>query len=67
MGLLVTEKGGSHSTDHDVNSHSDRDQETGRDRTHPGEVSDSCGTTQDKHGRDDDVRSQPKKNPSVEN
>jgi hypothetical protein len=65
MALLVTEEGGSHTTDNDVNSHTDRDQETRSDRAHSREVSDSCGTTQDKHGRHNDVGGQSEKSASV--
>ena len=61
--ILVTEKGGSHTTDDDVDSHTDRDQETRCDRVHSREVSDSRGTTQDEHGRDYNVRGQPEEYP----
>ena len=57
--LLVAEEGGSHTTYDDVDSHSDRDQKTRCDRAHSRKVSDGRGTTQDKHGRDDNVRGQP--------
>lgn len=56
--VLVTEKGGTHTTDHDVNGHTDRDQETRGDGVHSREVGDGRRTAQDKHGRDDDVRGQ---------
>ena len=56
---LVTEQGGSHATNHDVDGHADRDQETCCDRVHPREIGNGCGTAQDKHGRDDNVRGQP--------
>lgn len=61
--ILVTEEGCSHTTDNDVDGHTDRDQETSCDRVHPREVSDGRGTAQDKHGRDDNVRGQSKKSP----
>jgi len=56
--VLVTEEGGSHTTDDDVDSHTDRNQETGCDRVHSREVGNGRGTAQDEHGRDDDVRGQ---------
>jgi hypothetical protein len=60
--VLIAEEGSSHTTDDDVDSHADRDQETRCDCVHPREGSDGRGTTQDKHGRDDNVRGQPRKN-----
>ena len=60
--VLIAEEGSPHTTDDDVDGHSNRDQETRCDGVHPREVGDSRGTTQDKHGRDDDVRGQPGKN-----
>ena len=63
MDILVAEKSGSHTTDNDVDRHTDRDQETRSDCIHSREVSDSRGTTQDEHGRNDNVRGQPKKYP----
>ena len=56
--VLVTEEGGPHTADDDVDGHSDWDQETGCDRVHPREVGNGRGTTQNKHRRDDDVRGQ---------
>ena len=61
--VLVTEESSSHATDDDVDGHTDRDQETSCDRVHTREVGDGRGTTQDKHGRDDNVRGQPRKHP----
>ena len=58
--VLVTEEGGSHTTDNDVDSHTGRNQETSCDRVHPREVGDGRRAAQDKHGRDDDVRGQSK-------
>ena len=67
IALLVTEEGGSHATDDDVDSHTDRDQETRCDRAHSRQVGDSGRSTQDKHGGDDDVGGQSKENISVGN
>ena len=65
--LLITEESGSHSTDDNVDSHTDRDQETCSDRVHSREIGDSCGTTQDKHGGNDNVRGQSEKIASIRN
>ena len=61
--ILVTEQGGSHTTNDNIDCHTDRDQEASCDRIHSREISDGRGTTQDEHGRNDDVRGQPKKCP----
>ena len=58
--ILVTEQGGSHTTDNNIDGHTNRDQEASGNRIHSREISNGCGTTQDEHGRDDDVRGQPK-------
>ena len=54
---IVAEKGGSHTTDNNVNGDSRGNEETSRDGVHAGEVSHSGGTTENQHGADDDVRS----------
>lgn len=57
VNLLVAEQGRAHTTDHDVDGNTNRDQEASRDGVHTRQVSDGGRTTENQHGADDDVGS----------
>ena len=57
---LIAEKGGTHTTDNDVDGDTERDQEASRNGVHSSQVSHGSGPTKNQHGADDDVGSKTK-------
>lgn len=57
---LIAKEGCTHATCHDVDGDAERDEETGSDSVHAGKIGDGSRTTQDQHGRDDDVSGETK-------